>query len=419
MTLVGVGLVVTAAKQLTRTPTESLLPNRKRVAMKSSEHLRTGGLVAIVGAGPGGATLARLLQMRGFTVQVLERDASATARPQGGSLDLRPDSGQRAIGEAGLAEVFARSSRNEAKAFRMIDSQGHELPGMGEGTHEDAGPEIDRGDLRQLLLDSLPPGTVAWSHVVEEVRPEADGSWRLEIKDRAPVIADLVVGADGVGSKIRRRLTPVQPRYTGITMLAANVRSDLWRDSEIDRTLGEGSVMFAGAEKTIFVQRCNHDLILLYYSMAVGEDWPKTAGFALDDKKAVMAAVGDAYRDWSPSVMAMLTQVQDTFQLWPTSVMPPDHRWETQAGLTMLGDASHVMPPFTGKGVNLAMLDALELVGALTAAPAGDVAAAVAEFEAGMQTRTNNEISACLAIGRQMYGIDLDFGAPAPAQLDA
>ena len=197
-------------------------------------------------------------------------------------------------------------------------------------------------------------------------------------------------------------------------MLAANICQDLWRGSDIDRTLGQGSVMFAGGGKTIFVQRCNHDLILLYYSMAVGEGWPKSAGFELDDRNAVMAVVEYAYRDWSPDIMAMLTQVQDHFQLWPTSVMPPDIRWETQPGLTMLGDASHVMPPFTGKGVNLAMLDALELANALTDAPAGGVTAAVKGFEARMQVRTSNEIGACLAIGRQIYDIDLDFGAPAP-----
>ena len=382
--------------------------------MMSSDNLRTGGLVAIVGAGPGGATLARLLQMRGFTVKVFERDASATARPQGGSLDLRPDSGQRAIDAAELGGVFARFSRDEAKAFRMIDPQGNEMPGMGGETHEDAGPEIDRKDLRQLLIDSLVPGTIAWGHAVEAVHLEADGRWRLDIKDQAPVTADVVVGADGIGSKVRRRLTPVQPVYTGVNMIAANIRKDLWRGSEIDRVLGEGSVMFAGSGKTVFTQRCNHDLILLYFSLNVAEGWPKSAGFTLDDKAAVLAAIGEAYRDWSPELMAMLTQVQDGFHMWPNSVMPPDYRWGTQPGLTMLGDASHVMPPYTGKGVNLAMLDALELADALSA-PGGDVTPAVAAFEARMQQRTSQETGACLAIGRQMYGFDLDFGAGAQA----
>ena len=381
--------------------------------MKSTEELRSDGLIAIAGAGPAGATLARLLQMRGFKVKVFERDASATARAQGGSLDLRPDSGQRAVDAAGLADVFARSSREEAKAFRMVDSHGDELPGMGEETHEDAGPEIDRGDLRQLLLDSLAPDTVAWDHVVEDVRLAEDGRWTLEIKGAAPVVADLVVGADGVGSKVRRRLTTVKPRYTGITMVAANIRKDLWRGSTIDDTLGEGSVMFAGGGKTIFVQRCAHDLILLYYSLAVPEGWPKTEALDLNDKAAVLGKVRDTYEHWSQELLAMLTEVEDNFQTWPTSVMPPDYRWETQPGITMLGDASHVMPPFTGKGVNLAMLDALELADGLSVDAAADLTTVVAAFEKRMQARTSDEIRACLDVGRQMYGIEMDFASQA------
>ena len=381
--------------------------------MKNAQDLQSNGLIAIVGAGPGGATLARLLQMRGFTVKIFERDASSTARPQGGSLDLRPDSGQLAIDAAGLGDVFARFSRDEAKAFRMADAKGNDLPGMGEETHEDAGPEIDRGDLRQLLIDSLAPDTVCWGQSVDDVQPETDGRWRLDIRDRDPVIADLVVGADGIGSKVRRRLTTVQPVYTGVTMIAANIRKELWRGSEVDRLLGEGSVMFADGKRTIFVQRCNHDLILLYYSMDVPEGWPKIAGFGLDDKQAIMAAVAQSYKDWSPELMAMLTDVRDTFQLWPCSVMPPKYSWETQPGITMLGDASHVMPPFTGKGVNLAMLDAFELANVLSDGATSDVTAGIKGFEARMQERTSAEIGACLEIGRQMYGIDLDFSAPA------
>lgn len=383
--------------------------------MRSAEELRTGGSVAIVGAGPAGLTLARLLQTRGFSVRILERDVSPTSRPQGGSLDLRPDSGYRAIRQAGLGDAFERASRSEAKAFRMVDSQGNEHPGAGAETHEDAGPEIDRGDLRRLLLDSLPNGTVAWGHPVNDVHPEADGRWRLEITDQAPVIADLVVGADGIGSKVRNRLTSIRPRYTGQTMLAANIRKDLWRGSELSDVLGEGSVMFAGGGKTIFVQRCSHDLILLYYSMAVAEDWPAPQGFELDDTEAVLAAVAEAYRDWSPELLAMLTQIEGKFQRWPLSVMPPDHRWETRPGLTMVGDASHVMPPFTGKGVNLALFDALELADALTADPAAEVAAAVSTSETRMQDRTRKEIGECLEVGRNFYGMNIDFGEPAGA----
>lgn len=377
--------------------------------MMTCGELRDSGTIAIVGAGPGGATLAQLLHRAGFSVRVFERDASPDARPQGGSLDLRPDSGQRAINAAGLAEEFTRRSRDDAKAFRMIDATGQEMPGAGQDTHEDAGPEIDRGDLRVMLLDALPEGMVAWDHQIEAVEQQPDGRWRLQVAGRGPVVADMVIGADGIGSNVRAQLTHVQPIYTGITMVAAYIRPELWRGSKVSDVLGEGSVMFAGDDKTIFVQRCAHDVILLYYSMAVPQGWPQTAGFDLSDTDAVLEAVREAYRDWSPEVLDMLTQVQDRFQLWPTSVMPPDYRWETQPGLTMLGDASHVMPPFTGKGVNLALLDALDLSSALTDNPDAALTDVIARFERVMQSRTAQEIRACMQVGRNAYGIDLGF----------
>ena len=373
------------------------------------QELQNAGTVALIGAGPAGATLARLLQLQNFNVTVFERDASSAARSQGGSLDLRPDSGQKAVDAAGLTEAFAALSRDEAKAFEMRDSQGSVQPGAGEETHEDAGPEIDRGDLRQLLLDSLAPGTIAWGHQVTHVQPSDGGRWKVEFADQAPVIADFVVGADGVRSRVRHQLTPVQPAYTGISMVAANIREDLWRGSPLDALLGEGSIMFADGKRTIFVQRCSHDLILLYYSLNVAENWPASDGFTLDNTQQVMDEVKTTYRDWSPEVMEMLTQVRDKFQLWPLSVMPPDYSWQTQAGLTMIGDSSHAMPPFTGKGVNLALLDALELAHALTENPNASLADAVQGFEKRMQARTKEEITACLAVGENMYDMTLDL----------
>ena len=374
----------------------------------TNHDLLTRGTIAIVGAGPAGLTLARLLQTRGYTVTVVERDASPTARSQGGSLDIRPSLGQRAIDAAGLTDIFARIGRSDASGFKVIDSQGIELPGVGDETHEDAGPEIDRGDLRTLLLDSLTPGTVVWNRAVTDVVRDG-GRWRIDVADQVPVIADLVVGADGMGSRVRRRLTPVAPTYTGQTMVAANIRPELWHGSPLAELLGQGSIMFAGEGRTIFVQRCARNLILVYYSLRVAEDWPAGTGLALDDTASVLAVIRETYANWSPALVEMLTQVSPGFHRWPLSVMPPDVTWETQPGLTMIGDASHAMPPFTGKGVNLAMFDALELADALAAGPNANLADALATFEAGMQARTRRETGACLEVGRTFYGIDLGF----------
>ena len=380
--------------------------------MMTCQELRSGGSVAIVGAGPAGATLARLLQTRGYDVKVFERDVSPTSRPQGGSLDLRPNAGQRAIDQAGLIEEFRRFSRDDAKAFQMLDSHRRPHPAGEGGTHEEAGPEIDRGDLRRLLLDSLAPGTVAWGHIVKDVHPEANGRWRLKFEGRSAVTADLVIGADGVGSRVRHQLTPVRPRSLGMTMLAAVIRQELWRGGELADLLGEGSVMFADHNQTIFVQRCNRDLILLYYSMVVAPEWPKSSGISLDDTRAVLDAVNAAYHAWPPELIAMLTPVDGKFHSWPLSVMPPDYSGETRPGLAMVGDASHAMPPFTGKGVNLALLDALELADGLGTDPAADVTTAKNACEVRMRERTRRETSQCLEVGQNIYGIKIDFSKP-------
>jgi 2-polyprenyl-6-methoxyphenol hydroxylase-like FAD-dependent oxidoreductase len=383
--------------------------------MRHCRDLRTDGRVAIVGAGPAGLTLAHLLLRRGFHVDVYERDASRDARSQGGSLDLRADGGQRAMAAAGLLDAFRAASREDAKAFRMLDQTGTEMPDAGDDTHRDAGPEIDRGDLRNLLLDALPADVLHWDHRLEAVHEAGDGRWRLDFRDREPVVAALVVGADGVGSRVRAHLTPVRPAYTGITMVTADIRRDQWRGSKLSEILGEGSVMFAGGGRTVFVQRCARDAIMLYYSLNVPQDWPEGEPFDLADTRAVIAAVGAAYADWSPEVMEMVTQVEGDLQRWPISVLPPDHCWDTQSGLTILGDAAHAMPPFTGKGVNLALLDALELADALTADPAAGLAEAVAGFERGMQARTRVETGACLEVGRQIYGLEMAFADVRPA----
>ena len=206
--------------------------------MEHSAHEALVRSVVIVGAGPAGLALARLLQMRAVEVTIFERDESPASRPQGGSLDLRPDSGRRAITAARLNDDFVRLSREDAKQFTLVSSTGAVIPGAGEDTHEDAGPEIDRGDLRAMLLEAVTPGTVQWGRTVTEVAAADDGRWQVRCADGTTMTADLVVGADGIGSRVRSRLTSTTPVYVGRTMLAANLRRELWRDSEVAELLG-------------------------------------------------------------------------------------------------------------------------------------------------------------------------------------
>ncbi|WP_263416001.1 FAD-dependent oxidoreductase [Terriglobus albidus] len=112
-----------------------------------------GKKIAIVGGGPGGLTLARLLQQSGAQVSVYERDRSRSERVQGSALDLHEDSGLAALEAAGLTEVFWANHRPDLNNLRLTDANGtvlhdHFRRMSGPGQR----PEIERGPLRDLLL---------------------------------------------------------------------------------------------------------------------------------------------------------------------------------------------------------------------------------------------------------------------------
>ncbi|MFE5540301.1 FAD-dependent oxidoreductase [Streptomyces sp. NPDC056492] len=185
--------------------------------------------IAIIGAGPGGLTCARILQRHGVLATVYDRDASPSARDQGGTLDMHPGSGRKALREAGLLDEFTALARPEGRQMRLVGRDGQvlfdaappaadgEVDGEVEGEVDggagavDGNPEIDRGQLRDLLLNSLHPGTVRWSHKLAHVEPLTVGVHRLHFADGATADADLVIGADGAWSTVRRRLSGAAP----------------------------------------------------------------------------------------------------------------------------------------------------------------------------------------------------------------
>lgn len=130
--------------------------------------------IAIVGAGLGGLTLARVLHVHGIPATVYEADPSAESRTQGGQLDIHQDDGQRALADAGLTDEFRAIIHEGAEALRVLDQHGrllHDEPDDGTARR----PEVLRGDLRRILLDSLPDHTVQWGRKVTGVQPLGGG----------------------------------------------------------------------------------------------------------------------------------------------------------------------------------------------------------------------------------------------------
>ena len=153
--------------------------------------------VTIIGAGPGGLTLARILQLKGVAVKIYERETSIDARSQGGTLDLHAESGQHALQLAQLFDKFQALCRPEGEDTRIVDKAGtvhYEEVDAGQNWNR---PEIDRQDLRQLLLDSLEPHTIAQGHVLRSIESLGNGQHKLTFDNGVVETVGLVVGADG------------------------------------------------------------------------------------------------------------------------------------------------------------------------------------------------------------------------------
>lgn len=158
----------------------------------------------------------RVLQTRGIGATAFEREAALTGRSQGGSLDIHPETGQHALKLAGLEAEFRRVARPEDQGFRLFDAAGRlhvDHPG-GPGSERER-PEVDRAELRRLLLDSLRPGVVRWGHRLRSDAPHDDGTHEVACDDGGSGRFDLVVGADGAGSRLRPPVSAATPANCG------------------------------------------------------------------------------------------------------------------------------------------------------------------------------------------------------------
>ncbi|MFC8448162.1 FAD-dependent oxidoreductase [Kitasatospora sp. NPDC057223] len=342
--------------------------------------------IAIIGAGPGGLTCARVLQRHNIDVIVYDGEAGPDVRNQGGTLDLHEDNGQIALREAGLLEEFFRLSRPEGQEMRQLDPEGtivfHHTPEEGERFK----PEIDRGDLRDLLLDSLALGTVRWGHTLTAVEGPAEGPRRLHFADGTVAEADLVVGADGAWSKVRRAVSPALPEYSGVSFLEAWFHDVDNKHPDIAELVGRGSAAAADGERGLFAQRNSGDHIRVYIFQRVPVDWITTGGLTIEDTDGIRALLLERYRDWSPTLRRLLTDNEGRYVDRPINALPVPHTWEPDPTVTLLGDAAHLMPPL-GVGVNLAMLDAAEL--ALAIVGSDSVADAIEAYEKTMLPRSH------------------------------
>ncbi|WP_406456779.1 FAD-dependent monooxygenase [Streptomyces sp. NBC_01622] len=318
--------------------------------------------IAVIGSGPAGLTFARVLHRYGHPVTVLERDPAPDARPPGGTLDLHERLGQLALEKAGLLAEFQALSRPEGQAMRILAPDGTVLRDWRPRPDDLANPEIDRGQLRDLLLGPL---DVRWGRGVTRVVPGGQDGVLVDFADGLQETYDLVVGADGAWSRVRPALSPVTPHYTGVTSLETSLDDVDARHPDLARLIGEGSVAVYGANRSLVAQRNSGGHVKVYSKFRAPLDWHKDLDLA--DAEAVRSGLLTLFDGWSAPVLDLLRR-GTAFAHRPFYVLPVSHTWPHAPGVTLLGDAAHLMPPL-GVGANLAMLDGAELAESIATAP--------------------------------------------------
>jgi len=349
--------------------------------------------IAIIGGGPGGLTLARLLQMNGARVKVYERDTNRNARVQGATLDLHEESGLAAIKAAGLMEAFMANYRPGADKMRILDKAAHILHDDDAGkNYDEARPEIDRGPLREILLESLQPGSVIWDSQFVALHQNGSG-FDIGFANGTTAYADIVIGADGASSKVRNYITPLKSIYSGVTALEGAIYNAAENAPELDRLLNGGKIFALGDDKTIIVSSKGDGSLAFYCGFNAAESWTRDSRIDFADRQQLLQWFQQTFNGWGAIWSQMIGSSNSNFIPRPLYYMPLDQQWETLPNLTMIGDAAHLMPPYAGEGVNMAMLDALELSQCLLQDAFQDTKAAIAAYEKQMLGRAS-EITA-------------------------
>ncbi|KAJ2906259.1 putative tetracycline resistance protein from transposon protein [Zalerion maritima] len=326
--------------------------------------------IAIIGAGPAGLTLARLLTLASIPTTIFERAESP--QTQGGSLDLHATTGLAAVKAANLWPEFEAAARYDG-SFTQITDQ-YLNPYLTVRPNPKAPrPEIDCSVLVNLLADSLPNETIQWGKKLERVETSRDGVLHLifDGHDETPQDFDLVVGADGAWSKVRLAMVggdkqAWKPTYTGVGYHQLHI-SNPPENAPLIHKLINGGALFAHAEgRKVALQQDGTGIAVAAFAADFSEGyWTKDPEIRDEERRLRLQ---DELNEWHPLIRVAVEAADVKFDRRPLYALPPGWKSDHQRGLTIIGDAAHLMAPFAGEGVNLAMDDARRLAEAIVRA---------------------------------------------------
>jgi 2-polyprenyl-6-methoxyphenol hydroxylase-like FAD-dependent oxidoreductase len=348
--------------------------------------------IVIVGAGIGGLTLAGALTRLApeLRVEVVERDRDVLSRAQGYSVALRRSEGMAVLHRLDLEAAVEQVSR-PVPGLRLLAPSGRTLQSF-----RPAGPEsgnaltsVPRARLRELLLESLPPQTVSWN--ARAVRFDAeDGHAEAWLEDGGVRAGEVVVACDGARSLARLQVFGARLRHVGLSRIGgATDRFAHPRLSGPFMTLGKGC--------SVFVHPLADERLLWSFALRTAED-----ELAQLSAAELLGKASAATRGWHEPIRKLIASTVeadvDVRGLYDVALPIRARRGR----ILLIGDASHAMTPYRGRGANMAMLDALELAEALSRW-GGDIEAALDDFEVHMLPRNRKALSQSRAAANAMH----------------
>lgn len=310
--------------------------------------------------------LARLLHNHHISCTIFEGESSIDYRAQGGTLDLRTRTGLAAIKEAGLWEEFQKYARYDGESLLVTDKKlttwvrrSPGKPKQQRKVHE--APEIDRSDLRRMLVDSVPEESMQWGMKLASIHETGAG---LELHFAGGEVRhgyDLIVGCDGAFSKTRTFLTSQQPFSSGLGGYTMQIPNAQVTAPDVYNFVNRGSVFAYSDGKSMSMQQLSSGDIWVSTYGQYNEEKNRTQSTHSTELMHVTSALDVQFHDWAPKLRNVFASAAGSAVWRQIYMLPVGFTWPHKKGVTLLGDAAHLMSPFSGIGVNTAFYDALLL----------------------------------------------------------